>query len=88
MKFEAKKKSMEVTINGEAYKMAYPSMGDYEELQEAVKKADPMETMKVYFSFFEKLGLPIVAQKKMDTDDFMSFINFALTPKKNSQAGQ
>lgn len=85
MEFIAKNKKMKVTIEGQSYEMRSPSVGESEELSENLEKLENGKgATKVYYAFFESLGLPAEAQKKMDSDDFMDFISFVLKPKKKS----
>lgn len=83
MKFESKRKTLEVTIDGQAYKMSLPSMGDSDELEMELQKSDGKGAISCYQNFFAKLGLPVEAQKKMDNLDYLDFITFVLNPKKN-----
>lgn len=81
MEFVASKKVLKVTIDGVSHELRYPVLFETEALQAQLEKGEA-KGMDVYYAFFEKLGLPIAEQKKMDQDDFLDFITFALTPKK------
>lgn len=86
MEFVAKKKMMKVTIEGQSYEMRCPCIGETDELTEKLEALEGKSkgALSVYYNFFAGLGLPVEASKKMDTDDFMKFISFVLSPKKNS----
>lgn len=84
--FVSKTKKMRVTIEGVAYEMRCPNLGESEMLQDKIKGINPDEVMKMYLNFFEGLGLPIKVCEKMDSDDFIEFIKFVINP--NSQGSQ
>jgi hypothetical protein len=82
MEFKASKKKLKVTIEGQAYEMACPSVLESEELNESLKSADPGKAYHIYADMFEKLGLPRAVMLSMDADDFLDFVTFVLSPKK------
>lgn len=84
MEFVSKPKKAKVTIAGESYEMRMPTVGESEKLQEKIAKEDQGKALSVYAEFFDELGLPTKALKSMDMDDFLSFVEFVLSPKKKN----
>lgn len=80
--FVAKSKKIKVTINGTSYEMRCPTIQDNETLNKRLLEEKTENAFQVYIEFFESLDLPIEAIKQMDSDDFLEFITFILTPKK------
>lgn len=85
MEFIAKQKKLKVTVGGQSYEMRCPTIGESEELNHKIKDGKPEEALQTYKSMFSKLGLPETACDEFDTDDFMDFIAFVLSPKKKPQ---
>jgi hypothetical protein len=81
--FEAKEKKMSLKLYGTTYSIRVPKMKESIELQEQVKKADPKDVVKLYFDFFQGIGLPVEALDSLDSLDFEGLISFVLYPKKN-----
>jgi len=85
LKFESKKKFLDINVDGKEFKMSLPTVGESEELEDLLEKAQTnKEKINVYRNLFERLGFPIEDQKKMDSQDFFELIKFVLNPKKNS----
>ena len=84
MEFKSSKKKLKVTIDGQVYEMACPSVAQQEELNESLVGVSSGNVYRTYAAFFEKLGLPKDVSLKMDSDDFLDFINFVLSPKKKT----
>lgn len=82
MEFIAKKKRLKVTIDGQSWEIACPTIGQQDDLNERIKAASPEVVFKVYIEFFSKLGLPEEALKNLDTDEFFELTKFIFNPKK------
>lgn len=81
MEFVAKSKKVKVTISGSTYEMRCPTIGERDEFYEQLNSSDK-KSMKLYAEWFEILGLPKEAFFKLDSDDFLDFIEFVMNPKK------
>ena len=86
MEFIAKKKKLKITIDGQSWEIACPSIGQQEEINEKIKSAPAENVFAVYSEFFSGLGLPMDAIKTLDTDEFLEMTKFIFSPKKNSIA--
>jgi hypothetical protein len=83
MEFKAKKKTMKVTVlDGTSYDVAVPSVGQIETLNDKLQAAGDAKAIGVYREFFAELGLPDAASKSFDYDDFLDFVKFVMSPKK------
>jgi hypothetical protein len=83
MEFVSKKRKLKITIDGTAYEMAVPSIGEQQELDEKLKSAQPEHSLKIYLDFFEKKGVALEALKSLEMDDFLELTKFVFNPKKS-----
>lgn len=82
MEFVAKRKTVKIQVDGATHEMVVPSVGQSEELFEALKNKGGVEVFHAYDAFFKKLGLQINLSEHLDAQDYNDFIAFILTPKK------
>lgn len=79
--FVAKEKKIKVTVGGKSYEMSSPKVSDVQEINQKIK-GNETNSLDVYAEFFDKLGLPKEVCLSMDAEDFISFCEFVLAPKK------
>lgn len=84
--FVSKPKKFKVTIGNKEYQMRNPTLGEAEQFDLDRKEVGPENIMSAYKKFFAVLGLPEAACNQMDSDDFIEFIKFVMSP--NSQGSQ
>ena len=82
MELELKRKTLKITIYGEVHTVKVPTMrelSEYRQKLESIKEEDVFETMKDFVSQF---GLSRETCENMDSDDFVTLVNFVCNPKK------
>lgn len=81
--FVSKKKTVRITVDGQAFEMKCPSIQDSESLTDELSKCDSSLVFEVYQNNFEKWGLPKSVCKQMDREDFVDLIKFIFNPKES-----
>lgn len=84
MEFVSKRKKLKVTIDGEQFEMNMPNFGENEDMNQKIAEAEAKDVPKICKDFFEMLGLPKEAQRKLDAADFEKLYTFVVTGGKKN----
>lgn len=84
MEFTSKKSELKVTLGGVTYDIRTPTLRENTSLNAELSKTQGgVDVFEIYYTFFEKLGLPKDAVlDNLDAEGFHELIKFILSPKK------
>ena len=78
---EFKRRSLELKIYGEAYKLSFPTVKQTKEYADQMHESDEDKATELLLGFLAKLGLPQEVAEEMETDHLQQLCE-ALMPSK------
>lgn len=77
--------SIKVTVDGQEYSLAKPTMGQQIELEKAIKacEADKSSLLEPMVKWVSALGLPEAVAMSFDQESFMDLVAYISGSKKN-----
>jgi hypothetical protein len=82
MEFKAKRRKLNIEIEGQKYEVSFPRLKDLHDYQENVQGKKDVDMTKMLGEFLSSLGLPLEAQQELEAPDLKEIVDLLSDQKK------